>query len=88
MRVAITPNDKMGLMVAVYNGDPAPPCANPDPQRCNPNGLDFELDDPPLLMVEGVYRYNQEGRLPARSSSAAEITLARSRINVSARAAH
>ena len=64
VRVAINPNDKMGLMVGVYNGDPAPPCANPDPQRCNDHGLDFELDDDPLLMVEGVYRYNQEGRLP------------------------
>ena len=51
-------------MVGVYNGDPAPPCASDDPQRCNDHGLDFELDDDPLLMVEGVYRYNQEGRLP------------------------
>ncbi|MGA7457046.1 MAG: carbohydrate porin [Methyloceanibacter sp.] len=66
VRVAITPNDKMGLLVGVYNGDPAPECnkAGGDPQRCNDHGLDFELDDDPLLMVEGVYRYNQEGRLP------------------------
>ena len=64
VRVAINPNDKMGLMVGVYNGDPAPPCASDDPQVCNPHGLDFELDDDPLLMVEGVYRYNREGRLP------------------------
>ena len=26
VRVAINPNDRWGLMVAVYNGDPAPPC--------------------------------------------------------------
>ena len=64
VRVAVNPSEKVGLMVGVYNGDPAPPCANPDPQRCNDHGLDFELDDDPLLMVEGVYRYNQEGRLP------------------------
>jgi porin len=64
VRVAINPNEKMGLLVGVYNGDPAPPCANEDPQRCNDHGLDFELDDDPLLMIEGVYRYNQEGRLP------------------------
>ena len=60
VRVAINPNDRWGLMVAVFNGDPAPPCANPDPQRCNDHGLDFELDDDPLLMVEGVHRYNKD----------------------------
>ncbi len=59
VRVAVNPNEKWGLMVGVYNGDPAPPCANEDPQRCNDHGLDFELDDPPLLMVEGKYSYNQ-----------------------------
>jgi len=66
VRVAINPNEKMGLLVGVYNGDPAPECnkAGGDPQRCNDHGLDFELDDDPLLMIEGVYRYNQEGRLP------------------------
>jgi porin len=63
VRVAINPNEQMGLMIAVYNGDPAPSCASDDPQRCNDHGLDFELDDPPLLMVEGAYKYNQE-RLP------------------------
>jgi porin len=58
VRVAVTPNDKFALLVAVYNGDPAPPCASDDPQVCNNDGLDFELDDPPLLMVEGAYTYN------------------------------
>jgi porin len=61
VRVAINPNDKLGVMVAVYNGDPAPKCANEDPQRCNDHGLDFELDDPPLLMAEGAYTYNPKG---------------------------
>jgi porin len=63
IRVAVTPNDNFQLLVGVYNGDPAPPCASDDPQVCNNDGLDFELDDPPLLMVEGAYKYNQE-RLP------------------------
>ena len=60
VRVAVTPNDKMQLLVGVYNGDPAPPCASDDPQVCNNDGLDFELDDPALLMIEGAYKYNQE----------------------------
>ena len=56
VRVAVNPNEKIGLLIGVYNGDPAPQCASDDPQVCNPHGLDFELDDPPLLMVEGVYQ--------------------------------
>ena len=60
VRVAVTPNDKFQLLVGLYNGDPAPPCGSDDPQVCNSNGLDFELDDPPLLMVEGAYKYNQD----------------------------
>ncbi len=67
VRVAVTPTEKTSLMVGVYNGDPAPQC-NKDgdnPQRCNPHGLDFELDDPPLLMAEGAYSYDLAGgRLP------------------------
>jgi porin len=61
VRVAINPNEKLGLMIGVYNGDPAPPCnkGGGDPQRCNPHGLDFELDDPPLLMIEGKYSYGK-----------------------------
>jgi porin len=61
VRVAVNPNDKLGLMVAVYNGDPAPHCRSDNPQVCNPYGLDFELDDPPLLMAEGAYKYHQSG---------------------------
>jgi porin len=64
VRVAITPNDKTSLLIGVFNGDPSHPCASDDPQVCNNDGLDFNLDDPPLFMVEGAYKYNQEGRLP------------------------
>jgi porin len=64
VRVAITPNDKASLLVGVYNGDPAPPNCTGDPQRCNNDGLDFSLDSPPLLMVEGAYKYNQAQPLP------------------------
>ncbi len=64
VRVAITPNDKASLLVGVYNGDPAPPNCTGDPQRCNNDGLDFNLDSPPLLMVEGAYNYNQAQPLP------------------------
>jgi porin len=61
VRAAITPNDKLSLMIGVYNGDPANPnCTNSDPQVCNSDGLDFDLDSPALLMVEGAYKYDQK----------------------------
>jgi porin len=60
VRVAITPNDKATLLIGVYNGDPSHPCSSDDPQICNNDGLDFELDSPALLMVEGAYKYNQD----------------------------
>jgi porin len=60
VRVAVTPNDKLKFLAVIYNGDPAPPCASDNPQICNNNGLDFELDDPPLLMAEGAYKYGQD----------------------------
>ncbi|MGE5260160.1 MAG: carbohydrate porin, partial [Actinomycetota bacterium] len=59
VRIALEPNDKLKLMVGVYNGDPAPHCGSPNPQVCNSDGLDFSLDAPPLLMAEGDYSYNQ-----------------------------
>jgi porin len=59
VRVAVTPNDKTQLLIGVYNGDPSHPCASDDPQVCNNDGFDFQLDSPALLMVEGAYKYNQ-----------------------------
>ncbi len=65
VRVAVTPTENTNVMVGVYNGDPSPACAADDPQICNPHGLEFELDDGPLLMIEGAYSYNLAGgRLP------------------------
>jgi porin len=54
VRVAVTPTENTNVMVGVYNGDPSPACAADDPQICNPHGLEFELDDDPLLMIEGA----------------------------------
>ncbi len=64
VRVALKPNDKWSLMLAVYNGDPAGAHCTGNPQVCDDNGLDFRFDSPPLLMGEGSYKYNQDGRLP------------------------
>ena len=65
VRVAIRPNEQFKLMIGVYNGDPANPnCANENPQVCNSDGLDFSLDSPALLMIEGRYKYNLTAQLP------------------------
>ncbi len=63
VRVAVTPSDKTSLMVGVFNGDPAPQCnkAGGDPQRCNPDGLDFGLRSRALLIAEGAYSYSLAG---------------------------
>ena len=63
--VSIKPTDQLKLMVGVYNGDPADPnCPDPNPQVCNSDGLNFSLDSPALLMIEGRYKYNRGGQLP------------------------
>ena len=65
VRVALKPNDRVKLMVGVYNGDPADPnCPDANPQVCNSDGFEFSLDSPPLLMIEGRYKYNQGGQRP------------------------
>jgi porin len=61
VHAVLTPNHQLTLQVGVYNGDPADPDCKSNPQVCNSNGLDFRLDDPPLLMIEGDYQHNQGG---------------------------
>lgn len=61
VRIAFNPNDQIAALVGVFNGNPAGDCpADQDPQECNPHGLLFPIDAPPLLMAEGAYSYNQE----------------------------
>lgn len=67
VRVAVNPSENLGLMIGVYNGNPAgPDCGDRDPQVCDLNGTDFNLEVPALLMLEGKYQYNQSGRLPGQ----------------------
>jgi porin len=65
VRVVVAPSDNLELKVAVYNGDPAGPNCAGNPQVCDNNGLEFNLEVPPLLMAEAVYKYSQgKGQLP------------------------
>jgi porin len=63
--VTLTPNDRMKLMTAVYDDNPVGDCAEDlDPGQCNNDGLNFSLDDPPLLLAEADYSYSQNGARP------------------------
>lgn len=48
----------MRFSLGIHNGDPVGPC-DVDPGECNKHGLDFRLNDPPLLLLEAKYKYNQ-----------------------------
>ena len=47
------------VLAAIFNGDPAGPGAD-DPQLRNRYGLNFRVNDPPLLLSEVQYAYHQE----------------------------
>nr|WP_210336452.1 carbohydrate porin [Rhodomicrobium vannielii] len=56
VRLKLDISDNLAFLAAVYNGDAAG-CA--DGQRCNRNGTDFRLQDPPMVLEEFQYKYNQ-----------------------------
>ena len=53
------PGKQVSLLLALFNGDPSGPGTD-DPQSRNRYGLNFRVTDPPLLMGEAQYRYNQD----------------------------
>lgn len=56
-RVKIQPTDNLTVLAAAFNGSPADPFAE-DPQKDNPNGISFRLQDKPLLLAEAQYKYS------------------------------
>jgi porin len=65
VRMAVEPNDRFKLMIDVNDDNPVGPCPEDlDPGQCNEDGLEFRLDDPPLLLVEADYSYNKRAVLP------------------------
>ncbi|KAA2237760.1 carbohydrate porin [Salinarimonas soli] len=57
VRVKLAPTDGVTLMVGLFNGDPAGPANDIDPQRRNRRGTTFRVNDPPFLIAEGAYAY-------------------------------
>ena len=59
VRIKLDPDKSTSLLLGIFNGDPAGP-GQGDPQTRNRYGLNFRVQDPPLLIGEGQYRYNQD----------------------------
>jgi porin len=59
IRLKFEPNKQITLLAALFNGDPSGPGPD-DAQVKNRYGLNFRVTDPPLLMGEAQYKYNQE----------------------------
>ena len=58
VRVKFDPSRDLSFLAAVFDGDPAGPGPG-DPQARDRYGLNFRLSDPPLIIAEAQYRYNQ-----------------------------
>lgn len=56
VRLKLTPSDQFAFLLGLFNGDPAGPGPG-DPQVRDPNGVNFRVQDPPLLIGEGQYNY-------------------------------
>lgn len=59
VRLKIDPTPQTTALISLLNGDPAGQCGD-DPEICNRHGLNFRVNDPPFLIGELQYRYNQE----------------------------
>ena len=54
VRLKFEPDEHWSLLVALFNGNPG------DQARANRHGTNFRVNDPPLVMAELQYRYNQD----------------------------
>jgi len=59
VRLKIDPTPQTTALLAVFNGDPSGQCGL-DPEQCNRYGLNFRVNDPPFVVGEVHYRYNQD----------------------------
>jgi porin len=57
VRLKLTPSDQFAVLLGLFDGNPAGPCSV-NPQICDPNGVNFRLQDPPLFIGEGQYSYS------------------------------
>ncbi len=60
VRVELDPTDALTLRAGIYNGDPAGTGFTGLQEIGDPHGTNFRLQDPPFVIGEAEYRYNQD----------------------------
>ena len=63
VRLTWTPSDQITVRAAIFNGDPAGPGPG-NPVDRDPYGLAFRVRDPPLIIAELAYAWNQDKSAP------------------------
>ncbi|MDC7785835.1 carbohydrate porin [Rhodoplanes sp. TEM] len=58
IRLKVDPHEDLSVLVAVFNGDPAGPPPPADEQIRNRYGVNFRVQDPPLIIGEAQLRRN------------------------------
>jgi porin len=70
VRIKVTPNDQLTLLAAVFNGDPSGAGFSGLQEILDPAGINFRLRDPPLVIGEAQYKYNQEKKAAGLAGTA------------------
>ncbi len=60
VRLKVTPTDHIALLAGIYNGDPAGTGFTGLQEIADPHGTNFRLQDPPFVIGEAQYTYNQD----------------------------
>ncbi len=60
VRLKATPTDQIALLAGIYNGDPAGTGFTGLQEIADPHGTNFRLQDPPFVIGEAQYTYNQD----------------------------
>lgn len=64
VRLKVSPDDQITFIAALFNGDPSGAGFTGLQETLDPAGINFRLRDPPLLMTEAQYKYNQDKDSP------------------------
>ena len=60
IRLKVTPTDRVTLLTALFNGDTSGARFTGLQEILDPAGVNFRLSDPPFVITEAQYKYNQD----------------------------
>jgi porin len=60
VRVKVYATDQLNFIAAIYNGDPTGAGFTGRQAQLDPSGVNFRVQDPPFVIGEVQYRYNQD----------------------------